>query len=102
MNVDAVKDKAKILLTAVTAIMRQAHGQVAALHNVPGKEANKTPRATFRAGKLHRPATWQALLGQDALFTDYLIAVELARRRYCWLPRSAPIAIAARRSEELR
>jgi NADH-quinone oxidoreductase subunit J len=95
MNVDEVKMRANLLFKEVNA-HRQAHASLA-LHNVPGKEANKTP-SHFTAGKL--PAANVAALGRT-LFTDYLIAVELAATLLLVATIGA-IAIAARRSEELR
>lgn len=86
---------AELLLTLIKA-HRQAQGSLS-LEQVPGKEANKTP-SHFVPGKL--PAGNVAALGRT-LFTDYLIAVELAATLLLVATIGA-IAIAGRRSEELR
>jgi NADH-quinone oxidoreductase subunit J len=95
MNVAKTKKSAGDLLKAVKA-HRQAQGSLA-LKNVPGKTPNEAP-SHFEPGKL--PASNVAALGRT-LFTDYLIAVELAATLLLVATIGA-IAIAGRRSEELR
>jgi NADH-quinone oxidoreductase subunit J len=95
MNVPTINDKAKLLLDAVKA-HRQAQGSLS-LENVPGREKNKVP-SHFKPGTL--PARNADALGRT-LFTDYLIAVELAATLLLVATIGA-IAIAGRRSEELR
>jgi hypothetical protein len=95
MNVPKVQEKSKALWDAV-----QAHQQqqgCLALDNIPGKPKNGTP-SHFKPGTL--PAANVASLGQT-LFSDYLIAVELAGVLLLVATIGA-IAIAGRRSEELR
>ncbi len=95
MNVDDVKKFAGFLHDAVTT-SRNSHGSLA-LDKVPGKEPNKTP-SHFEPGTL--PARNVAALGRT-LFTDYLVAVELAATLLLVATIGA-IAIAGRKSEGLR
>lgn len=95
MDVGKTQKSAELLLTLIKA-HRQAQGSLS-LEQVPGKEANKAP-SHFVPGKL--PAGNVAALGRT-LFTDYLIAVELAATLLLVATIGA-IAIAGRRSEELR
>jgi NADH-quinone oxidoreductase subunit J len=95
MDVGKVQENAKLLLIEVNA-HRQGQGSLA-LDKVPGKEPGQTP-SHFKPGTL--PAANVAALGRT-LFTDYLIAVELAATLLLVATIGA-IAIAGRRSEELR
>jgi NADH-quinone oxidoreductase subunit J len=95
MDVAKTRKSAELLLTLLKA-HRQTQGSLS-LEQVPGKEANKAP-SHFGPGKL--PAGNVAALGRT-LFTDYLIAVELAATLLLVATIGA-IAIAGRRSEELR
>ncbi len=92
-SLDPLKDKAKAVLTALDTKQRQ-QGSVA-LTKVPGKD--QTP-GHFPPGQL--PAGNVAAMGRT-LFTDYLIPVELAATLLLVATIGA-IAIAGRRSEELR
>ena len=92
-NLEPLKAKAKILVEALES-KQQQQGSLA-LNKVPGKE--KTP-GHFPPGKL--PASNVAAIGRT-LFTDYLIAVELAATLLLVATIGA-IAIAGRKSEELR
>jgi NADH-quinone oxidoreductase subunit J len=94
-KVETLTKKAKVVLAALKA-KRQQEGSLA-LGKVPGKENNKSP-GHFPPGKL--PASNVAALGKT-LFTDYLIPVELAATLLLVATIGA-IAIAGRRSEELR
>jgi NADH-quinone oxidoreductase subunit J len=95
MDVRKIKTTAQLLLDLVTTV-RQEHGSLA-LNSVPGKPSNKTP-SHFPPGKL--PASNVAGVGRT-LFTDYLVPVELAATLLLVATIGA-IAIAGRRSEELR
>jgi NADH-quinone oxidoreductase subunit J len=95
MNVAKVQERAKTLQDAVKSHL-QRQGSLA-LNKVPGKPENGTP-SHFKPGTL--PAANVASLGRT-LFTDYLIAVELAGVLLLVATIGA-IAIAGRRSEELR
>ena len=93
LRVDTIKENSKTILVELQT-QRGKQGSLA-LHDVPGKA--KTP-GHFVPGKL--PASNVAALGKT-LFTDYLIPVELAATLLLVATIGA-IAIAARRSEELR
>ena len=95
MDVAKTRKSAQELLQAVKA-HQQSQGSLS-LNEVKGKPANKVP-SHFEPGKL--PAGNVAALGRT-LFTDYLIAVELAATLLLVATIGA-IAIAGRRSEELR
>jgi NADH-quinone oxidoreductase subunit J len=95
MRVDDVKKHAASLLTAVSA-SRDGHGSLA-LDRVPGKSGPKVP-GHFTHGQL--PAANVEAIGKT-LFTDYLVAVELAATLLLVATIGA-IAISARRSEALR
>lgn len=92
-SLDEVKRNARVVHAALEA-KRQQQGSVA-FTNVPGKD--RTP-GHFPPGKL--PANNVAAIGKT-LFTDYLIPVELAATLLLVATIGA-IAIAGRRSEELR
>lgn len=95
MNVEDVKKYAGILHDAVTT-SRNSHGSLA-LRKAPGKEPKKTP-GHFAPGEL--PAGNVAALGRT-LFTDYLVAVEMAATLLLVATIGA-IAIAGRKAEGLR
>jgi NADH-quinone oxidoreductase subunit J len=93
LRVDKINENSKAVLEELQT-QRGKQGSLA-LYDVPGKA--KTP-GHFVPGKL--PASNVAALGKT-LFTDYLIPVELAATLLLVATIGA-IAIAARRSEELR
>ena len=93
LRVDRIKEHSKAVLKELQP-QRNRQGSLA-LHKVPGKA--KTP-GHFRPGQL--PASNVAAIGKS-LFTDYLIPVELAATLLLVATIGA-IAIAVRRSEELR
>ncbi len=93
-NLERLKSTAKLVLETIDA-NRRRQGSLA-LESVPGK--TKGMPSHFAPGKL--PASNVAALGRT-LFTDYLVAVELAAVLLL-IATIGAIAMVGRRSEELR